>query len=94
MARRNSVNPELVASLQALQAELGNLRLSNERLSAQMLSQQTEIQLLQSGSHQLHQQLQEFQSRQSRPQQQTILIRDPIRINPPQEFQGSRKEVS
>ena len=94
MARRNSVNTELVASLQAIQAELGNIRLNNERLSAQMLSQQTEIQLLQSGSHQLHQQWQDFQSRQSRPQQQTILIRDPIRINPPQEFQGARKEVS
>lgn len=97
--RRNSQHPTLENStlestLISLQAALEHLRLSNDQLSTQLLSQQTEIQLLHSSNNQLHQQLSSVQSQQQHPQQQTILIRDPIRINPPQEFHGKRKEVS
>ena len=87
MTRRNSQNATLESTLITLQAAL-------EQLSTQLSSQQTEIQLLHSNNNHLHQQLASVQSQQNLPQQQTILIRDPIRINPPQEFHGKRKEVS
>jgi len=98
MPRRNSQNPTfenstLESTLISIQAALEHLRLSNEQLSTQLLSQQTEIQLLHSSNTHLHQQLSSVQSQQP-PLQQTILIRDPIRINAPQEFHGKRKEVS
>jgi len=92
MTRRNSQNSNLENTLMSLQAALEQLRLSNEQLSTQLSSQQAEIQLLHTNNNHLHQQL--VQSQHNLPQQQTIVIRDPIRINPPQEFFGKRKEVS
>jgi hypothetical protein len=91
MPRRNSQNPTLENS--TLESTIISLQSALEQLSTQLSSQQTEIQLLHSSNNHLHQQLLSVQSQQP-PQQQTILIRDPIRINPPQEFHGKRKEVS
>lgn len=87
MTRRNSHHPDLENTLATIQASI-------EHLTTQITNQQNEMQQLHSSNNHLHQQLQSVQSMQHLPQQQTILIRDPIRINPPQEFHGKRKEVS